>query len=78
MHYLRSMDKQDTQYLKESLRNQRPHERFNEALSRTICDKIKNKKGYELYIRLIGRVREVAKEKKLSETEAVKLILGRS
>ena len=71
------MDKKDKEYLKESLRNRRPHERFNEALARTLSDRMKNEEGYKEYIRLISSVRSLAAKKKISEVEAVKLILGR-
>ncbi len=72
------MDKQEKKYLEDALRVQRPHERFNKALARTISDKEKGKDGYVRYLNMISEVRKLAHKKRISNEEAVKHILGRT
>ncbi|MEF8874366.1 MAG: hypothetical protein V5A88_06825 [Candidatus Thermoplasmatota archaeon] len=71
------MDKEGKKMVEEALRNQRPHERFNQALSRTVSDKKKGKEGYKRYLELIDEVRDVAKEEDIDIEEGAKKILGK-
>ncbi|MBS3816537.1 MAG: hypothetical protein KGY76_03120, partial [Candidatus Thermoplasmatota archaeon] len=60
-----------------ALQNQRPHERYNQALSRTVSEKIDGKEGYKKYLELIKEVRERSEKDDCSIEEAVKKILGK-
>lgn len=72
------MDKKKKKYLEDALRSKRPHEEFNKALARTISDRIKGKEGYQLYIDMMGDIRDISRKKKISNEDAAKRILGRA
>ncbi|GEM_PF-1964489 len=72
------MDKEGKKLIEEALKNQRPHERFNKALSRTVSKKIDGKKGYKRYLDLMNEVRDVSRKEGISIEKSVKKILGRS
>ncbi len=66
------MNRKDRDYLRKALSEQRPHERYNKALSRVISEKMKSKAGYEKYLKLIDQVRKYSKKNDCSIEDAVK------
>ncbi|MFP3871675.1 MAG: hypothetical protein ACLFVL_02205 [Candidatus Aenigmatarchaeota archaeon] len=71
------MDKEGKRLVEEALRNQRPHERFNKALSRTVSDKKQGKEGYKLYVDLMEEIRELARKEDIEVEKGAKKILGK-
>lgn len=71
------MDKKGKKLVEEALRNQRPHEKFHKALSRTVSDKKQGKEGYKRYLELIDKVREVADEEDVEIEKSAKKIVGK-
>ncbi len=71
------MDKEGKKLVEKALKNQRPHERFNKALSRTVSEKQKGKKGYKRYLELMDEIRELAREEGVDIEKSVKKILGK-
>ena len=69
------MDKKDKDLLRKALRNQRPHERYNQALSRVVSEEEKGKSGYKKYLELMEEVRSLARKKDSSIEEAVKEVI---
>ncbi len=71
------MDKKGEELVEEALRNQRPHEKFHKALSRTVSDTKQGEEGYKRYLELIDEVRKVAKEEDVKIEKGAKKILGK-
>ncbi len=71
------MDKKGKKLVEQALRNQRPHERYHKALSRTVSNTKQGKEGYKRYLDLIDEVREVAEEEDLEIEESAKKIIGK-
>ncbi len=70
------MNRKDRDYLRKALSEQRPHERYNKALSRAISEKMKSKAGYEKYLELIDQVRKYSKKNDCSIEDAVKEMIS--
>ena len=72
------MDNEGKKLVEKALRDQRPHERFNQALARVVSEDEKGKSGYKRYLELIDEIRSKAKDEDCSIEEAVKKVLGRT
>lgn len=71
------MDKEEKKHLEDALHDQRPHERYNQALARTMSDQKEGKEGYKNYLELIDKVRDAAEENDCSVEDAVKRLIGK-
>ncbi|MFW6038423.1 MAG: hypothetical protein ACOC89_02665 [Candidatus Saliniplasma sp.] len=70
------MNRKDRDYLRKALSEQRPHERYNKALSRVISERMKSKAGYKKYLELIDEVRKFSRKNDCSIEDAVKEIIS--
>lgn len=71
------MNKEGKKLVERALQNQRPHEKYYKALSRTVSEEKTGKKGYSLYLDLIREVREKARKDDISIEESAKEIIGK-
>jgi len=70
------MNKKDRDYLRKALSEQRPHERYNRALSRVISENMKSKAGYKKYLELMDEVRSYSRKNDCSIEESVKEMIS--
>lgn len=71
------MDKDKKDQLENALRDQRPHERYNQALARTMSAEEQGEEAYKKYLDLIDQVRDKSTEEDCSIEEAVKILIGK-
>ena len=71
------MEKEGKKLIEKALQNQRPHEKYYKALSRTVSEDKTGKEGYSLYLDLIREVRENARNNDISIEDSAKEIIGK-
>lgn len=69
------MDSKDKDLLRSALKKQRDDERYNQALSKLVSEKMKSRSGYKKYLDLIDEVRKLSRERECSVEKAAKYLI---